>query len=487
MNFIKKIINNKFRAAILIVVIVAVPFFSGCGSAANSSYLVNLEIWGTFDDSLSYTEIINQYKKINPYVGEIKFRKFSQDSYKQELLDALASGQGPDIFLINNSWLPSFKNKINPAPTPFVSEQDMKSNFPDVVSYDFVSDGKAYAVPLSMDSMVMYYNKDAFNALGIVAPPKTWQEFQEDVKKMVLLDSTGNITRSGAAIGTAQNINAFSDLMSLLMLQNGVELPVQKGSLAKLDQGVVAQNGSVIQAGEQALGFYTQFAKMTTTSNTVNPLYTWNSRQPNSIDAFAGGTTAMTFNYSWKNAEIKSKNPKLNYAIAPVPQIYPNSPIDMANYWGYAVSLNKTAPAVSAADTQTAAPVSNDVRMHEAWQFLRFLTLKNSGTVTLYNAVTKNSKDFPISFDPALDYLKKTNQPAARRDIIDQQKTDPFLGPIVAGNLIAKNWYKVNPDAIDIAFANMVESVVNNSGGTLHDALLLASNKINALSGGSGM
>ena len=123
--------------------------------------------------------------------------------------------------------------------------------------------------------------------------------------------------------------------------------------------------------------------------------------------------------------------------------------------------------------------------MHEAWQFLRFLTLKNSGTIKLYNGITKNSKDFPINFDPAKDYLTKTNQPAARRDLIDSQKSDSFLGQFATGNLVAKNWYKVDPDAINIIFSNMIESVVNNSGGTLHDALLLASNQINALPKGS--
>jgi hypothetical protein len=128
--------------------------------------------------------------------------------------------------------------------------------------------------------------------------------------------------------------------------------------------------------------------------------------------------------------------------------------------------------------------VPNDVRTHEAWQFLRFLTLKNSGTITLYNGVTKNSKDFPINFDPATDYLKRTQQPAARRDIIESQKSDSNLGPFAAGNLIAKHWYQVEPDAVDKIFTDMIESV-NRGDVTLHEALSLAKNKINYSSGSS--
>ncbi len=481
----KKYFAGRFRILALMFAVVAVPLLSGCGSAAPSGYLVNLEIWGTLDDSQTYMEIINQYKKINPYVGEIKYRKFSQATYKQELIDALASGQGPDIFLINNSWFPSFENKIDPAPTPFVSEQDVKNNFPDVVASDFVDGGKAYAVPLSIDSMEMFYNKDMFNAAGIVAPPRTWSEFQDDVKRMTVIDSSGNIIRAGAAIGTAQNINRASDFLSMLMFQNGVALPFQKGMPAKFDEGVVIPGGSVAQAGQQALGFYTQFAKLSTASNTMNPLYTWNSKQPNSVDAFAAGSVGMMFNYSWQNATIKSRNPKLNYGIAPVPQTYPISPATVANYWAFAVSLNKIVPATAAVAGQPVqAPVSNDVRMHEAWQFLRFLTLKNSGTITLYNAITKNSKDFPINFDPALDYLKKTGNPAARRDIIEMQKSDAQLGAFASGNLIAKHWYQSDSDAVDKIFSDMIESVATG-GVSLHEALLLARNRVNYLSGGS--
>jgi len=476
------IIKNKFRIILAVLTVVAVPFFSGCGSSSNPSYLVDLEIWGPLDDSKVYNEIIIKYKKINPHVGDIKYKKFSQATYKQELLDALASGQGPDIFLINNTWLPSFENKLYPAPTPFVSPQDIKNSFPDVVSSDFVSEGKAFAVPLAMDSLQLYYNKDIFNAAGITYPPKNWQEFQDDVKMLTSIDNEGKIVRAGAAIGTGRNISRSADLISLLMLQNGAQLPSKKGELAKFDEGTSssANRTNFVKAGEMALDFYTQFAKISDSNGDRNLLYTWNSEQSNSVDVFASGAAAMMFNYSWQDATIKSRNPKLNYDVAPVPQAYQDRPATVADYWGYAVSLNKISGKSSS--TQSAEkPVSNDVRAHEAWEFLRFLTLKNNGKVTLYNALnTKSSMDFPMDFDPAADYLEKTSQPAARRDIIESQKNDLFLGPFASGNLIAKSWYQKNPEEVANIFTVMIESV-NSGGASLHDALVLAKNRVNGL------
>ena len=104
----------------------------------------------------------------------------------------------------------------------------------------------------------------------------------------------------------------------------------------------------------------------------------------------------------------------------------------------------------------------------------------------MYNAVTKNSKDFPISFDPAIDYLKKTNQPAARRDIIELQKIDSELGPFATGNLFAKHWYQADPDSVDKIFVDTIESI-NRGDVSLHEALVLARNRISYLSAvGSG-
>ena len=480
---IKLFVESKGKIVLLIFAILLVPFFSGCGTSTPSGYTVNLEIWGTFDESQVYADIIEQYKKVNPYVGEIKYRKFSQDTYKQDLLDALASGQGPDIFLINNGWLPSFENKLEPAPQPLMNDQDMKSNFPDVVSTDFMDGGKVYATPLSVDSMELYYNKDMFNAAGITAPPKNWQDFRNDVKKLTIINSSGNIVQSGAAIGTGSNINRAADLLSLLMFQNGVNFPMTKGVVAKIDEGVVGSDGNVVQAGEQALSFYTDFAKLGTSSSVTNPYYTWSTRNHTSVDAFAEGTVAMMFNYSYQMAEIKKKNPKLNFAVATVPQAYSDKPATYANYWGYAVARNKSAQSTSIGAQASAVPVTNEIRTHESWQFLRFLTLKNSGTITLYNAVTKNSKDFPVSLDPAIDYLKKTQQPAARRDIIELQKNDTNLGPFATGNLIAKHWYQYDPDAVDKIFVDTIDSVNRGYVG-LHEALTLARNRI-SYSGGT--
>lgn len=470
-------IKQQRKILVAFAFILSLFVFSGCMKSKNPDYRVNLEIWGVFDSSDSLEKISGEYRKINPHIGEIKYRKFTVDSYKNDLIDALASGQSPDIFWINNTWTPSFKDKVEPAFDWLTNESEFRSNFVDVAINDFIIDKKIYAVPLSVDSLALYYNKDIFNSVGITAPPRTWEEFNEDVRKITRIDQNDNITQAGAAIGTAYNINRSTDVLGLLMFQNGVKMTNNEKTEVTFNKNVNLSNGQDVKGGENALEFYTQFARRNSS------VYTWNPRMHYSIDAFYEGNTAMMINYSWQYNTIKNKNSKLNFAVAKVPQVSTNSPVNHANYWGMAVSKNKILSQdqkAKLAENGLTEANYNKARTYEAWQFLKYLTFKNNGSVTLFNSLNGNQASFAVKNDPAETYLADTGKPAARRDLIEKQKNDPILGPFAYGNLIAKSWYQWNPEETEKILAEAINSV-NLGKSTVHEALDLAVNRINVL------
>ncbi len=465
----------KIKTIISFIILSSLFLLSGCLKEKPPGYKINLEMWGIFDSSDAYGNFFNKYREINPFVGDIKYRKLDVDNYRKDLIDALASGQGPDIFFIRNSWLPSFRDKIEPAPDWILGEQEFRRDFVDVAADDFLDEGKIYAVPLNVDCLALYYNKDLFNAEGITTPPSTWEELQEDVKRLTKIDQFGNITQQGIALGTAYNINRSTDILTLLMLQKGTQMTDKDRTEATFNESAAINTG-FIQPGEEAVDFYAQFARSS------SPLYSWNPRMHYSVDAFSEGTAAMMINYSWHYSTIKSKNSKLNFAVAPVPQFSGSQPINYANYWGLAVAKNKIIS--SSVDSETGGSEmtvpDNKVRIQEAWELIKFLTMKNNGKVTLFNGISGTSKEFPIDIDPAVEYLKNTGKPAARRDIIEQQKSDPILGPFAYGNLIVRNWYQVDPETTEAIFAEAINSV-NNGLMTPRDALELAANRVSQL------
>lgn len=468
--------NKKIKIISAIFLLAGALVISGCGCKQTNTkkYSLSLEIWGTLDRNDALAEIFDNYKKINPNISAIVYKKISQDTYAKEVLDALASGQGPDIFMINNAWLPAFQDKIVPAPTSqgMVDEQKFRNNFVDTVANDFLVNGKIYAVPLSVDSLGLYYNKDLFNEAGISAPPTDWNQFIDDVRKLTKIDASGNIIQAGAAIGTAYNINRSTDILNMLMLQSGTKMIGDSGRII-FDESVSA-NGKSFSPGENALNFYTQFA------NSASPNYTWNSNLHYSLDAFSEGTAAMMFNYSWNVATVKSKAPKLNFSVASVPQ-FENSPrVNVSNYWAFAVAGNKIPKSDPYGGAGSVAPVSNDVRIGEAWIFLTYLATKPDGTFVALTSGSGVGQTINSNFDPAASYLEKTGEPAARRDLIEKQKSDSWIGIFAADNLIAKNWRQPDSVSTEAIFAEMIDKV-NRGQSSVADALRSAAVRVQGL------
>ncbi len=458
----KGLIKKIFQGSVLGVVAF---LLSGCGSDPAEQYKITLEVWGTFDDSDAYEEIFATYEEMNPHV-QISYRKLPLESYKQDVVDALASGNGPDIFMIRNAWTADFADKMLPAPTGFIPEKTFRDNFPDVAADDFIlAEGNVYALPVSIDSLALYYNKDIFNANGIARAPVTWEEVMQLVPRLTVVDGFGNIQSSAIALGTSKNINRSTDILASLFYQKGASLGVSS-------QGQINLNDT---PGQEALRFYSQF------SDIRSPLYTWNPDMHYSLDAFYEGSVAMMINYSWQYAALKQKNAKLNIGVAPLPKFEGSTPANQANYWGYGVTKNKAYPE----DPQLRGGLSRDqfeqARGFEAWQFLRYFAFaKTGGTVTLQNAFTGNKLELAVPVSPAKVYLDKTKKPAARRDLIEEQQSDVVMAPFASGNLVAKNWFQGDIEAAEGILAELIDNMYAGKG-SLSDVLQAASQRLRLL------
>ncbi len=464
--------KNTVKIVVACLFLGGVFLLSGCGCKQKGlhQFDLTLEVWGPLDYRDAFINSIAAYREIDPNIARVEYKVIPVDNYKKELTDALASGQGPDIFFIHNDWLPSFQDKIVEAPQifPIINEQEFRNNFVDVAINDFINKGKVYAVPLSVNSLGLFYNKDLFNQAGIVSPPATWIEFIKDVKKLTKVDNFNKIIQSGAAIGTAYNINRSTDLLTLLMFQGKTKMIDDRGNIS-FDKSVTINNKENFP-GENALKFYTQFADMKSSD------YTWNSQLHYSLDAFAEGSVAMMFNYPWNIKTIQNKAPKLNFAVSSIPQIKGNLPVNYANYWGLAVAKNKIAQSNSAK-----VIISNATRVKEAWKFLTYLTTKPSGKFSLKNKKNSLGSSVKPNFDPAKDFLQKTGEPAARRDIIEDQKSDPWLGIFAEANLVAQSWRESDPEAIEGILAEAIDQV-NKGQATAKEAIKVAAHRIQVLS-----
>lgn len=423
------ILAGVIAFVVFLTVILVIRNIDGTGS----SQPVTLQFWGVFDEKSVYDPIIRDFQAQNPNI-KIVYRKFTYEDYERSLVDALAAGTGPDIFMIHNTWLSKHGDKLTPMPEefpklgPLMTLKNFQDQFVDVAAQDLVFGGRIYGLPLYVDTLALYYNKDILNNVGITRPAQTWEELNSDTEAITRLDGFGNIIQSAAAIGAARNINRSTDILANLMIQSGVRMLDAENLSATFSRPV---NNTAV--GEIALKYYTDFA---------NPLvrtYTWNDAQHYSVDAFVEGKTAMMFNYSHQTPLLRAKSSRLNFGVAPMPQISMSDAKTYANYWAVAVS-NRSQSA------------------NDAWRFLIHLTSK----------------------DGASSYLNATLRPAARRDLIELQKNDLDLGVFALQALSARSWFQVDNTAIESIFADMIEDV-NFGRATVREALQNAESRVNVL------
>lgn len=318
--------------------------------------------------------------------------------------------------------------------TPSITLKALKDNFVDAVSYDVIlDDGLVYGLPLSVDTLAMYYNRDLFNNAGISQPPQFWnKEFLQDVKKLTKQDPKGGIVQAGVALGGGNNINRFNDILSVLMMQNGAVM-MDRNQVTFNVVPLVSRDNNY-NPGLEALRFYTDFANPTKES------YTWNDELPNSLEMFMSGNLAIMFSYSYDLPTIKAQAPKLNFSVAKLPQIEgaPPTNVNFANYWVEVVSKKSE-------------------HQNEAWDFIQFM----------------------VKEEQAKSYLEKTKRPTALRSLVASQRTDNEIGVFADQVLTAKSWYKgKNILAAEAAIREMIERAVLTSGERLQEVINNAAAKV---------
>ena len=460
--------KNKLLILFLIFSFILTSGF-GCKGADKATQEamkpIVLNYWRVWDGPDAFSEIIANYKTLHPYIT-INYRKLRYSEYEQALLEAMAEDKGPDILSLHNTWLPKYQSKLAPLPAKItmvfpvekgtikkeivqelrtstsLNLRDLKNNFVDTVFNDVVLNNRdektgkttqeIFGLPIALDTLAMYYNKDLLNNAGIAEPPAFWnQEFQQDVKKLTKQDTSGQIIQSGVALGGSTNIGRYSDILSALMMQNGAIMADENNNIT-FNQIPASLKDQKYSPGLEALRFYTDF------SNPAKEVYSWNSDLENSLDMFISGKLAIMFDYAYDLPTIKSQAPKLNFSITKLPQIEGNlNNISLANYWVETVS-NKSK------------------YVNEAWDFVQFAT----------------------KTEQAKSYLAKTNKPTALRSLVSDQVANSDINAFAEQVLTAKSWYHgKDANAAELIIGEMIDSVVKGEA-KIEEAMNLGAKRV---------
>jgi ABC-type glycerol-3-phosphate transport system substrate-binding protein len=397
---------------IAVVSLILLASYQGVGGQVSNPYGSKVVIWGTFEQA-AFTEVIQAIGREDRNFQSVSYVQKDSRSFADELVNAIAEGRGPDLVLLDHENLVSLRPKLQPISYDIFSTRTLRDNYVDGFEVFARSNG-LYAVPLFVDPLVMYWNRDLFATGGLALPPATWESLVSTAEQLTLRDARRDILQSTVAFGEYENVQDAKGTLLALLLQSGSDL-VREGA-TRYEVGIDTSSGDTSRRPLfSTLQFFVEF------SNVSSPLYSWNRTFDSDLSAFLGEKLTLYFAYGSESARIRQQNPNLNFDVVGVPQgAGATVKRTYGRFYGLAV--------VAASQNQSGA----------------------------YQAALKLAADAPTA-----TLSERLGLAPAHRSSLTITPEDPVRQTIFSQALIARGWLDPDPQASDETFRQMIEDVVS--------------------------
>jgi ABC-type glycerol-3-phosphate transport system substrate-binding protein len=391
-------------------VILGLLAFSTYKSTNTSTSNVIINIWGTIEKN-TIDNFISKFKQDKNLQFNYNYIYKNLETIDNDLVEAIATGKAPDVILIPQTLEKRYLDKVLMITS--IPERTFRDTFIQEAGL-YVQPNGLFALPLFVDPLVMYWNKNLFASAGYPIAPTKWTEFPILAGKLSQTDSNGNIKSSVASFGEYSNVNNAKALVSTLVMQAGSSIVSYENNFFRSKLNSQSTNDIMIPA-VSALQFYTEF------SNPKKVNYSWNRSISSSLQSFLGEDLATYFGFASEYSSLKEKNPNLNFDVAMMPQILDaKTKITFGNIYGFSI--------LKASKNPQAA----------------------------FNLITQL-----ISNDAITALVNSTDFAPARNDVIVKGIDDPIKTIFYNSAIISQGW--IDPDAgkTDQIFKNMIENITS--------------------------
>jgi multiple sugar transport system substrate-binding protein len=262
------------------------------GGASGGAQTLDLMVASYSDNTKAeWQQIIKDFQAKNKDIT-VKLDVESWDDINNVIKTRVQAGKQPDI--LNIDAFAGFASDDLLYPAKDVVSQSVLDDFQSSFAKNASIGGTQYGLPFIASARALFYNKDAFSQAGITDPPKTWDEFEADAKKL----KDAGVTPYGMPLGSeeAQAETAIWFYGGGGGYGDAKTLTIDSDA----NVGAATEMQKIIKAG------YTE----------ANPGST--DRTP-LLNVFIQGKIGMQVGLPPTVGQIKDKNASLNYGIAPIP------------------------------------------------------------------------------------------------------------------------------------------------------------------------
>ena len=292
------------------VLVILSMLLAACGQTAANEPAVEapadepvnltLSFWGSDLDTQVYQKRVDMFTAKNPNI-KVELVYIPSD-YSQKVQTMIAGGTAPDIIQLSED-VHSYSSKGQIISlNDFVAKDkvDLKVRYGETggLTTAYSMNGNLYAMPDRGGALILYYNKDMFDAAGVSYPTKdwTWTEFLDATEKLTIRDGD-TVTQYGFAAG-----GWWPWWMSFIYMNDG----------AVLD----ASGQPVVNSAEavEAIQFYNDLVYKYRVAPSPEDYANLGTNSPDPL--FAQGKVAMSTTGFWGIGGLKDAT--FNWDIAPL-------------------------------------------------------------------------------------------------------------------------------------------------------------------------
>jgi len=216
---------------VLLAALLALVSLWGSVGAQEDTGNVSFMVFGDPAELAAYQELVAAFEQVHPNIYLELVHIPSMSDYRLRLGADLAAGDPADVVLINyRRYAPFAKKGVLEPLAPYLRRSDVisDSDFFRVATDPFRWRGQLMCIPQNISSLVVYFNRDLFDAAGVAYPEDdwTWDDFLETAQALTA-DPDGDGVADQYGLGVDPSIFRLAPFI----WGNGGELVVLEGGL----------------------------------------------------------------------------------------------------------------------------------------------------------------------------------------------------------------------------------------------------------------
>src|SRR5512141_2209822 len=190
---------------LMFVLVIASLMLTACGgaqapAASNAPAEISMMMWGDPAELEVWNKIVADFHQTNPNIT-VKVEVSDWDSYWTKLKTLLSADTPPDVFAMDAPLYLDYQSRgvlLNLQPYLDKNPDLLNGVYPQTLDAYKTSDGM-YGLPRDFQTIVLFYNKDMFDAAGVKYPTADWtyEDLRNAAKQLTIVGADGKTTQYG--------------------------------------------------------------------------------------------------------------------------------------------------------------------------------------------------------------------------------------------------------------------------------------------------